>query len=429
MKFQSKWAKASAVIIAVCFVLNAAWIIRDNTYASSGVTAGIVANMGSMWVTATADEDNTYSDSDDSEIVTADSSAAVTADAVAVDSDVATEDGATQADAATSEDAALQQIVAVLLMADTEDSLNVRAEASTESEIVGKLRPEDVAMITGESDGWYQITSGNVEGYVRGDYCLTGVDAAAKAVEVTDTVATSTTGGLKVRSEGSTDASVVTALYEGEQVVVDADAEAVDGWVAVETEAGKGYVSAEYVEVTTEYSYAITIEEEQAEIKAAQEAEEAKKAKEEAAKKASQKSSSSSSSSSSTSSSSAGTSTEQKSSVTASCDDTTLLAALIQHECGNDIYADQLAVGAVVCNRVKSGSYPNTISAVIYQSGQFPAAANGGIANILSKGVKSSCMQAAQEALAGSDNTGGAVHFCSAKTGHAGTQIGGQVFW
>ena len=63
-----------------------------------------------------------------------------------------------------------------------------------------------------------------------------------------------------------------------------------------------------------------------------------------------------------------------------------LLAALIYCEAGNQPYEGQVAVGAVVMNRVRSGSYPNTISEVIYQSGQFGPAMTGWLDTVLASG-------------------------------------------
>ena len=115
--------------------------------------------------------------------------------------------------------------------------------------------------------------------------------------------------------------------------------------------------------------------------------------------------------------------------VSASSSDTQLLAAIIQCEAGGEPYSGQLAVGAVVMNRVKSGSFPNSISGVIYQSGQFTPASSGKLARVLSSGnISSSCYQAAAEALSGADNTGGAKYFHAGTSG-SGTVIGSQIFY
>ena len=94
---------------------------------------------------------------------------------------------------------------------------------------------------------------------------------------------------------------------------------------------------------------------------------------------------------------------------------------------GGEPYEGQLAVGAVVVNRVQSKAYPNSISAVIYQKGQFTPAASGKLAKVLASGKGSQCRQAALEALSGKDNTGGALSFHSGKG--SGTVIGTQTFY
>ena len=109
-------------------------------------------------------------------------------------------------------------------------------------------------------------------------------------------------------------------------------------------------------------------------------------------------------------------------------DDITLLAALIQCEAGNQSYEGKLAVGAVVCNRVRSAAYPNTIREVIYAKGQFGPASSGSLAKALEKGVSDSCRQAAAEALSGATNVGNAMHFRRAG-GRDGVIIGDHVFY
>ncbi len=85
-------------------------------------------------------------------------------------------------------------------------------------------------------------------------------------------------------------------------------------------------------------------------------------------------------------------------------------------------------MGAVVMNPVRSGAYPSTLYGVIYASGQFSPAGSGKVDARIAKGVKSSCLKAATEALNGVSNVGSATHF--RRTGsHAGIEIGGHVFW
>lgn len=287
------------------------------------------------------------------------------------------------------------------LMANTE-ALNVRTEANADADLVGKLYMGSVAEILEAGDEWSKVKSGNVEGYVRNKYCVFGDDAKALAAEVCKTYATSKCGGLKVRYEATTaeDGKLLHVLEEGEKILVATDVEAKDGWVAVTYDNTTGYVSEAFVSVAVEYPKALTIAEEQ-------EMERAKAAK---ARSASSSKSSSSSSSSS-----------------ASYSELELLAALIYCEAGGESYEGQVAVGAVVMNRVESGSFPNSISGVIYQKGQFSPVASGKLSRTLANGKGSNCMAAAKAALAGEDNTGGCLYFNS---GYGkGIQIGNQHFW
>ncbi|MBS6836387.1 MAG: cell wall hydrolase, partial [[Eubacterium] rectale] len=117
--------------------------------------------------------------------------------------------------------------------------------------------------------------------------------------------------------------------------------------------------------------------------------------------------------------------TTQGEAVSAGADDLTLLAAIIECEAGGESYECQLAVGAAVINRVKSSSYPNSISGVIYQKGQFGPASSGKLARKLSGSISSSCYSAAQEAMSGVDNTGG----CTSFNDHgSGISIGNMKF-
>ena len=83
-----------------------------------------------------------------------------------------------------------------------------------------------------------------------------------------------------------------------------------------------------------------------------------------------------------------------------------LLGAIIQCEAGGESYDGKLAVGSVVINRVKSSYFPNSVSGVIYQSGQFSPVASGRLAYRLEAGVDGSCLQAAQDVLNGNITVG-----------------------
>lgn len=299
-----------------------------------------------------------------------------------------------------------EQLWQTRLMAEVNEFLYVRASADENAEIVGKMYKGDVAEIVETGDGWTLVQSGNVEGYVHNDYVVTGQEAFEYATANVDTSAEVQTNGLRIRSEASEEASVVTVVSEGTDLQVDTSAEASEEWVAVNYGGSTRYVSAEYVDVELELGEAVTIEEEQEELR--------RLAEEEAARKAAQVTE---------------VTTVQNEAVTASVDDVTLLAAIIQCEAGGECYEGQLAVGAVVMNRVRSAHYPSTISEVIYQRGQFGPAGSGKLSTRIANGVKDSCLQAAQEAINGVDNTGGATKFRGASSGHAGVVIGNHVFF
>lgn len=118
---------------------------------------------------------------------------------------------------------------------------------------------------------------------------------------------------------------------------------------------------------------------------------------------------------------------EETEAASSSSDDTSLLAALIYCEAGNQSYEGMVAVGAVVMNRVYSSSFPNSISEVIYQSGQFTPAYSGSLASALASGVPSTCYDAAVAAINGENPVGSALYF---NTGSGkGIKIGDHQFY
>ena len=166
-----------------------------------------------------------------------------------------------------------------LVIAKVNDYVNVRDKASEEGEIVGKLYNKSVGSFIEEEDGWYKISSGSVEGYVKGEFCVTGDDAVDYAKEVGTRIATVTTTTLKVREKPGLEETVLGLVPIEDELIV---TEELDGWVKVNIEEGDGYVSMDYVTLSTEFVKAESVEEEKARL--AKE-EEARKAAKEAAKK------------------------------------------------------------------------------------------------------------------------------------------------
>lgn len=94
--------------------------------------------------------------------------------------------------------------------------------------------------------------------------------------------------------------------------------------------------------------------------------------------------------------------------------DTQLMARAINGEARGEPYEGQVAVGAVILNRVKSSQFPNTIAGVIYQSGAFTAVADGQINAPISEG--STVYKAARDAMNGWDPTGGCIYYFNPAT-------------
>ena len=166
-----------------------------------------------------------------------------------------------------------------LVIAKVNDYVNVRSIPSEEGEIVGKLYNKSVGSFIEEEDGWYKISSGSVEGYVKGEFCVTGDDAVDYAKEVGTRIATVTTTTLKVREQPGLEETVLGLVPIEDELIV---TEELDGWVKVNIEEGDGYVSTDYVTLSTEFVKAESIAEEKARL--AKE-EEARKEAQAAAKK------------------------------------------------------------------------------------------------------------------------------------------------
>lgn len=282
-----------------------------------------------------------------------------------------------------------------LVMAKVRNYLNVREEPSIDGTVVGYMYADCGGTILETADGWTKLESGNVVGWASNDYLLFGEEAEELAQDVGHSFATIQADALRVRKEPSEDAGIYGLVKKGDVIETNADRNT-DEWLSIEYEGYEGYISAEFVDIEFKVDTGLTM----AEIE-----ERKKKEKEERAKLIA-----------------------NYGPVVIGTTEDVLLGALVQCEAGNQPYEGQLAVAAVVMNRVRSSAYPDTVSAVIYASGQFGPAATGKVENQVAAGVKDSCMQAAREAIAGQTNVGEATHFKRAGK-HDGYVIGDHVFW
>ena len=153
-----------------------------------------------------------------------------------------------------------------LAIAQVTDYVNVRSLPSTDGEIVGKIYNGSVAQVlatAGDNDDWFQIISGDVEGFIKAEYFLYGEEAEAVIDRYVTYYATVLADRLNVREEQSADSRRIGYIDNGENVKVVEDC---GDWLKVQyTDSKQGYVSAEYVSVHEEFVYAKSIEEERRE--------------------------------------------------------------------------------------------------------------------------------------------------------------------
>lgn len=269
--------------------------------------------------------------------------------------------------------------------ANVEGYANIRSEANADSEIVGVLMPGYAVTVTEKGDEWSKISSNGVEGYIKNEYLVFGEEAKAHYRNMCGIIGVVQADSLRVREAASTDsAQVGTLTQNGEVSVFGEEAD----WYQIQYSGSSAYVHADYVTLSEELKGAVSMEEYQA---------------------------------------SQTVSAGSSSGISADSSDVAMLASLIECEAGGESYTGMVAVGAVVVNRVNSGSFPNSISGVIYQSGQFTPVATGTFQSVLARGARSDCYAAAQAALAGESPVGGCLYFNSGYG--SGIQIGYQHFY
>lgn len=230
---------------------------------------------------------------------------------------------------------------------------NIREGADVSSQCIGRLPSGAVATVVGNDEGWLQVTSGEVNGYIREDLVVSGDEARN--------------------------------LYEAMYGAGDISAEA----VTVDAEAAAAEAAAQASQVSAE-----AVQPEQGQAAEETEADSSQAAAQE---------------------------------VSVSTSDLDLMAAIIECEAGGESYEGKVGVGAVIMNRIRSGEFPNTLSEVIYQSGQFEPTWTGKLSNVLSRGASEACYSAAQDVFAGANTIGDRLFFHAG--GGSGLTIGNQTFY
>ncbi len=145
-------------------------------------------------------------------------------------------------------------------VANVDDYVNIRAEAGTDSEVVGRLYNHSTGVVVSRADenGWMKIRSGNVEGYVLQQYLVFGTKAHEVAEESKTMVAVVTTETLRVRAAADIESDVITLVPGGDKLNIISEE---DGWYKVETPDGDGYISMDFADVESEYKTAESREE------------------------------------------------------------------------------------------------------------------------------------------------------------------------
>ena len=294
-----------------------------------------------------------------------------------------------------------------------DDYVNIRKEASTEAEVLGKLYKGSAATILKTKGQWCYVESGSVKGYIKAEFLKTGIsddELIAKYGELRIMV---DVDGLNVRETTDTESAKLDVIYKNEVYpVLDTKGD----WIKIKIEDDNvtGYVKKEFTELIVSFKEAVSKEEEQ-ELLKLQAEEQAKKE----------------------------TQIKQQDGVSYCSEDLMLLACLVHAEAGTQSYEGKLAVANVVLNRVKSSKYPDSIKAVIYQSGQFSVARSGSLAKQLdcyanyNSNYQKLSIKAAKAALEGANNIGSRLYFHSYKAAvnkgydekENAVKIGDQLFW
>lgn len=146
-----------------------------------------------------------------------------------------------------------------VVVAQTEDYVRIRSAASDNAQVVGKFYKDAVGLILSEENGWYEIQSGNVIGYVRKDFCVTGPEAQELAAQLGNRMAEVLCDRLVVRLGATEESEVLGMVAMGDTLLVTGETQ---DWVRVDIEEGYGWVNKQFVRVYTEYIRAESVEEE-----------------------------------------------------------------------------------------------------------------------------------------------------------------------
>ena len=236
-----------AVSMSSSSTVDARTSLKENRTVNAGVALGLTeAADATELLTAGATSALTYYGAEltvaqnDSNVVTASAQGAPQTDDASQEPEQANE--AAQANEASQTPTAAQTCgyTNLGMSVISSGNLNIRQEASTDSEVIGILTNHNACELLEDAGEWYKVTSGKVTGYVNKQYLVTGDEAEAIAEQEIKTVATVNTETLNVRAEKSTEAAVLSQVGNSEAFTVNSVA---DGWVEISVDDSVGYIS------------------------------------------------------------------------------------------------------------------------------------------------------------------------------------------
>lgn len=253
-----------AVSMSSSSTVDARASLKENRTVNAGVALGLTeAADATELLTAGATSALTYYGAEltvaqnDSNVVTASAQGAPQTDDASQESEKANEEAQANEAAQTPTAAQTCGYTNLGMSVISSGNLNIRQEASTDSEVVGILTNHNACELLEDAGDWYKVTSGKVTGYVSKQYLVTGDEAESIAEQEIKTVATVNTETLNVRAEKSTDAAVLSQVGNSEAFTVNSVA---DGWVEISVDDSVGYISQDYVTLAQALPTAKTIE-------------------------------------------------------------------------------------------------------------------------------------------------------------------------
>ena len=253
-----------AVSMSSSSTVDARTSLKENRTVNAGVALGLTeAADATELLTAGVTSALTYYGADvsvaqnDSNVVTASAQGAPQTDDASQESEQAKEEAQANEAAQTPTAAQTCGYTNLGMSVISSGNLNIRQEASTDSEVIGILTNHNACELLEDAGEWYKVTSGKVTGYVNKQYLVTGDEAEAIAQQEIKTVATVNTETLNVRAEKSTEAAVLSQVGNSEAFTVNSFA---DGWVEISVDDSVGYISQDYVTLAQALPTAKTIE-------------------------------------------------------------------------------------------------------------------------------------------------------------------------